>query len=125
MTPPRDRSQALAQPPPANQPKVLRLPPQATAALPPLPEETGERAINVIQLETKGKEKAKEPEVMPVKKARVKKTRVSEEVTRPTASMEIEEEGTSGKEKESKHTKKDFPLDSKEEPYEMVADVSS
>ena len=36
-----------------------------------------ERAVNVIQLEAKGKEKVRDPDVMPIKKARV-----SEEVRR-------------------------------------------
>ena len=49
-----------------------------------------ERAVNVIQLEAKGKEKIREPDVMPIKKARV-----SEEVTGPPASTMMEEEGTS------------------------------
>ena len=132
VTPPRDRPQAPAQPPPVVQPQILRRPPQAAAAIPPLPEETGERAVNVIQLEAKGKEKAKEPEVMPVEKTRVKKAWVSEEVTGPPASMETEEEGTSKGKKRKKRastrrkiTIKDFLLGSKEEPYDLVEDVSS
>ena len=99
--------------------------PQPAAEVPPLPEAADERAINVIQLETKGKEKIKEPEVMPIKKARV-----SEEVTGPPASMAMDEEGTSKKRKKSssarrKITIKDFPLGSKEEQYDLIEDVSS
>ena len=60
-----------------------------------MPEEAGERAVNVIQLETKGKEKMKGPEIMLVKRATAKKARVSEDVTGPLASMDMEEEGTS------------------------------
>ena len=72
VTPPRDRPQAPAhQPqPPVVQPQILRQP-QAAAAIPPLSEVAEERAVNVIQLEAKGKEKMKELEVMPIKKARV------------------------------------------------------
>ena len=71
VTPPRDRPQAPAQPqPPVVQPQILRQP-QAAAAIPPLPEVAEERAVNVIHLEAKGKEKMKEPKVMPIKKARV------------------------------------------------------
>ena len=73
-----------------------------------------ERAVNVIQLEAKGKEKMKEPKVMPIKKARV-----SEEVKGgPPASAMMEEEGTSKDVKKRKKrsstrrkiTIKDFPL---------------
>ena len=39
-----------------------------------MPEEAGERAINVIPLETKGKEKMKDPEIMPDKRTIAKKT---------------------------------------------------
>ena len=91
--------------------------------IPPLPEENGERAVNVIHLEAKEKEREKEPEMMPVKKARVKKARVSKEGTRPPASMETDEEGTSTAKKRKKRastrrkiTIKDFPLGLKEEP---------
>ena len=85
-----------------------------------------ERAVNVIQLEAKGKEKVKEPDVMPIKKARV-----SEEVTGPPASQMMEEEGTSKDAKKRKKrwstrrktTIKDFPLGEREEPYNMVEDV--
>ena len=119
VTPPRERPQAPVQPPLAAQPQILRRP-QPAAAIPPLPEAAEERAVNVIQLESKGKEKVKEPEVMPIKKARV-----SEEVTGPPASMAVDEEGTSKdakKRKKSSSTRrkitiKDFPLGSKEEPY--------
>ena len=77
-------------------------------------------------LEGKGKEKEKEPEVMPIKKARV-----SEEVTGPPASMETEEEGTSKKKRKKrantrrKITIRDFPLGLEEEPYDLIKDVSS
>ena len=96
VTPPRDRPQEPAQPqqPPTVQPQILRRPPQAAVAIPPLPEEVEERAVNVIQLESKDKEKIKEPEVMPIKKARV-----SEEASGPPASMETDGEGTSKKRK--------------------------
>ena len=104
----------------------------ALPIFPPLPEEVGERAVNVIQLESKGKEKAEIPEVMEVKKTRFKKTRVSEEVSGPPASMETEEEGTTSKKRKKragatqrKITIKDFLLGSKEDPYDLVKDVSS
>ena len=128
VTPPRDRPQALSQPqPPVAQPQILRQP-QATAAIPPLPEVNEERAVNVIQLEAKGKEKIREPNVMPIKKARV-----SEEVTGPPANQMMEEEGTSKDAKKRKKrssarrriTIKDFPLGEKEEPYSLVEDVCS
>ena len=97
-------------------------------AIPPLPEVAKERAVNVIQLEAKGKEKMKEPEVMPIKKARV-----SEEVTGPPASAMMEEEGTlkdaKNRKKRSSTTRKitikDFPLGEREEPYNMIEDVCS
>ena len=97
-------------------------------AIPPLPEVAEERAVDVIQLEAKGKEKMKEPEVMPIKKARV-----SEEVTGPPASAMMEEEGTSKDVKKRKKrsstrrkiTIKDFPLGVREEPYNMIEDVCS
>ena len=116
VTPPRERPQAPAQPqPPVVQPQILRQP-QAAAAIPPLPEVNEERAVNVIQLEAKGKEKIKEPDVMPIKKARV-----SEEVSGPPASMMTDNEGTSKKRKNRTSTRrkitiKDFPLGEKEEP---------
>ena len=84
--------------------------------------------MNVIELETKGKEKEIEPEVMPIKKARV-----SKEVTGPPGSMAMDEEGTSKDARKRKKrsstqrkiTIKDFPLGMKEEPYDMIEDVSS
>ena len=80
LTPPRDRPQALVQPQPAlvEQPQILRRPPHATATIPSLPEEAGERAVNVIHLESKGKEKVEEAEVMPVERAKTKKAWVNE-----------------------------------------------
>ena len=82
----------------------------------------------MIQLEAKGKEKIREPDVMPIKKARV-----SEEVTGPPASQMMEEEGTSKDVKKRKKrsstrrkiTIKDFSLGEKEEPYSLVEDVCS
>ena len=121
----------------------MRRPPQPAATIPSLPEVVGERAVNVIQLETKGKEKIKESEVMPVgraevpkvmdiKKAKFKKTRVSEEMSGPPASMETEEEATTSTKRKKrasatrrKITIKDFSLGSKEDPYDLVEDVSS
>ena len=76
------------------QPQVVRRPPQLAAEIPPLPEEAAERAVNAIQLESKGKEKMMEPEIMPVKRTAAKKARVSKDVTGPPASMDTEEEGT-------------------------------
>ena len=96
-----------------------------------MPEEASKKAVNVIHLEAKGKEKVEEPKLMPLKRTRTKKALVSEEVTRPSASMEIEEEGTSKKKRKKrastqrKITIKDFPLGSKEEPYDLVEDVCS
>ena len=118
LIPPRDRPQAPAQPQsqPIKQPQVMRHAPQAAVAIPPLPEEADERAVNVIQLESKGKEKIKELEVIPVKKTRVKKALVSKEVTGPPASMETDEEGTLERKRKKrsstrrKITIKDFPL---------------
>ena len=88
-----------------------------------MPEEAGERAVNVIQLESKGKEKVAEPEIMPVKRTAAKKARVSEDASGPPASMDTEEEGTSKGAKRKKRTSsrrkitiKDFPLGWKEEP---------
>ena len=85
-----------------------------------------ERAVNVIQLEAKGKEKMKEPEVMPIKKARV-----SEEVMGLPASAMMEEEGMSKDAKKRKKrsstrrkiTIKDFSLGEREELYNMIEDV--
>ena len=85
----------------------------------------------MIHLEAKGKEKVKDPEVMPIERLKMKKAQVSEEVTKPSASMEIEEEGTSKKKRKKrastqrKITIKDFLLGSKEEPYDLVEDVCS
>ena len=67
------------------------------AAIPPLLEETSERLVNVVHLETKGEEKGKELEVMPIKKAWV-----SNKVTKTPTSMETEEEGTSKGKKRKK-----------------------
>ena len=73
-----------------------------------------------------------ELEIMPVKKTATKKTRVSEDVTGPSASMDTEEEGTSKGAKRKKRTSsrrkitiKYFPLGLKEDPYDLVKDVSS
>ena len=69
---------------------------------------------------------------MPVKRAAAKKSRVSEDVTGPPASMDTEEEGTSKGAKRKKRsssqrkiTIKDFLLGSKEDPYYLVKDVTS
>ena len=69
-----------------------------------MPKEAGERAINVIQLETKGKEKMMEQEVMPIKRTAAKKTRLSEAASGPPSSMDTEEEGTSKGAKRKKRT---------------------
>ena len=73
-----------------------------------------------------------EPEIMPVKRAAAKKARVSKDVIGPPASMDTEEEGTSKGAKRKKRTSsqrkitiKDFLLGSKEDPYDLVKDVSS
>ena len=112
--------------------QVLRRPPQPVAKVPPLPEEADERAVNVIQLESKGKEKVVEPEIVAVKRTAAKKARFSEEASGPPSSMDTEEEGTSKSAKRKKRTSsqrkitiKDFQLGSKEEPYDLVKDVSS
>ena len=62
----------------------------------------------------------------------IKKARVSDKVTGPPTSMETKEEGTlKGKKRKKrasmqrKITIKDFPLGSKEKPYDLVKDVSS
>ncbi|MCO5557281.1 hypothetical protein L7F22_010842 [Adiantum nelumboides] len=79
VTPPR------ARPPPQIQPQILQNPqmvaqlqvlqrsvsPQPVAEIPPLPNNNGERAVNVISIEGKGKAKMIEPCVMPIKKARM------------------------------------------------------
>ena len=112
--------------------QVLRRPPQLVVEIPPLPEEVGERVVNVIQLESMGKEKVTEPEIIAVNKAAAKKAQFSEEVTGPHASMDIEEEGTSKGAKRMKRassqrkiTIKDFPQGLKEDPYNLVKDVTS
>ena len=86
----------------------------------------------MIQLESKGKEKVMEPEIIAVKRATAKKAQFSKEVTGPPSSMDTEEEGTSKGAKRKKRassrrkiTIKDFLLGSKEEPYNLVKDVSS
>ena len=100
--------------------------------IPPLLEEASERVVNVVQLETKGKEKMKEPKIMPVKRMVGKKARVSKDVTGPPASMDMEEEGTSKGAKRKKRassqrkiTIKDFLLGLKEDPYNLVKDVNN
>ena len=62
----------------------------------------------------------------------IKKARVSNKVIGSPESMETEEEGTSKGKKRKKRastqrkiTIKDFPLGSKEEPYDLVKDVNS
>ena len=86
----------------------------------------------MIQLESKGKEKVMDPEIIAVKKVAVKKAQFSEEVTGPPSSMDTKEEGTSKSAKRKKRTIsqrkitiKDFQLGLKEEPYDLVKDVSS
>ena len=133
VTPPPGRPQALAPPPPPiMQPQVLRQPPQPVAKIPPLPQETDNRAVNVIQLESKGKEKVMEPEIIAIKRTVAKKARFSEEASGPPSSVDTEEEGTSKSAKRKKRTSsrrkitiKYFQLGSKEEPYDLVKDVSS
>ena len=105
VTPPRDRPQEPAPPPPpVMQPQVLRRPPQPVAKIPPLPKETDERAINVIQLESKGKEKVMEPEIIAVKRTTAKKARFSKEASGPPSRMDTEEKGTSKSAKRKKRT---------------------
>ena len=58
----------------------------------------------MIQLESKGKEKVMEPEIIAVKRAVAKKARFSEEVTGPPSSMDTKEEGTSKSAKRKKRT---------------------
>ena len=118
ITPLREHPQIPVQaPPPLVQPHILRHPPQAVAEIPPLPDEPNERAVNVIQLESKGKEKIEELELMPIKRAQV-----SEESIEPLASMEMGEGATLGKKTKKrssmrwKITIKDFPLGAVEEP---------
>ena len=102
------------------------------AEVPPLPEEADERAVNVIQLESKGKEKVVEAESVAVKRTAAKRARFSEEASGPPSSMDTEEEGTSKSAKRKKRTNsrrkitiRDFQLGMKEEPYDLVKDVSS
>ena len=79
LTPPRARPPPpplqgpILQQPPMVQPQIIRPPmaPQPVMEIPPLPSNNGgERAVNIIRLEDKGKEKMKEPVVMQIKKAR-------------------------------------------------------
>lgn len=83
--------------------------------------------VNVICLEAKGKEKAKIPEIMKVKK---KKTQFSDKTTGPLASMETEDEAALSKKRKKRSSTRrkitilDFPLGSKEKPYDLVEDVS-
>ena len=49
-----------------------------------MPKEASERAVNVIHLESKGKEKVEELEVMLVERKKIKKVCVSEEVIGPS-----------------------------------------
>ena len=86
----------------------------------------------MIQLESKGKERVMEPEIIAVKRAAAKKAQFSKEVTGPPSSMDTEEEGTPKGAKRKKRTSsrrkitiKDFQLGLKEEPYDLVKDVSS
>ena len=86
----------------------------------------------MIQLESKGKEKVAELEIMPVKRMAAKKARVIEDATGPPASMDTKGEGTSKGAKRKKRTSsqrkitiKDFLLGLKEDPYNLVKDVSS
>ena len=69
-----------------------------------MPEEADERVVNVIQLESKGKEKVMEPEIIAVKRAAAKKARSSKEATGPPSSMDTKEEGTSKGAKLKKRT---------------------
>ena len=71
-----------------------------------MPEETGKRAVNVIHLESKGKEKMEEAKVMPIERVKTKKAWVSEELIGPSASMETKEEGTAKKKRKTPTTKK-------------------
>ena len=104
----------------------MRHPPQAIAEIPPLLEELNERAVNVIQLESNGKEKLEKLELMPIKRVQVRKNSIE-----PPASMEMGEGTTSGKKRKKrsstqwKITIKDFPLGVAEEPYDVVEDVTS
>ncbi|MCO5602969.1 hypothetical protein L7F22_057111 [Adiantum nelumboides] len=113
------------------QPQVLQrsVSPQPVAEIPPLPNNNGERAVNVISIEGKGKAKMIEPCVMPIKKARM-----SEEANLRRDTMETEDEaGISRKEKKRKKSEtsrrrigiKDFPLGAATEAYDLLEDVSS
>ncbi|MCO5552640.1 hypothetical protein L7F22_006155 [Adiantum nelumboides] len=137
VTPPR------ARPPPQIQPQILQNPqmvaqpqvlqrsvaPQPVAEIPPLPNNNGERAVNVISIEGKGKAKMIEPCVIPIKKARM-----SEEANLRRDTMETKDEaGTSRREKKRKKSEtsrrrigiKDFPLGAATEAYDLLEDVSS
>ena len=69
-----------------------------------MPEETEEREVNVIQLESKVKEKVMEPEIITIKRTAAKKAWFSEEASGPPSSMDTEEEGTSKSAKRKKRT---------------------
>ncbi|MCO5610012.1 hypothetical protein L7F22_064247 [Adiantum nelumboides] len=135
VTPPR------ARPPPQIQPQILQNPqmvaqpqvlqrsvsPQPVAEIPPLPNNNGERAVNVISIEGKGKAKMIEPCVMPIKKARM-----SKEANLRRDTMETKDEaGTSRKEKKRKKSEtsrrrigiKDFPLGAATEAYDLLEDL--
>lgn len=99
ISPPRDRPPVQQLQQLAEQHQILRRPPQAVAEIPPLPGAAGERAVNVICLEAKGKEKAKIPEIIEVKK---KKTQFSDKATGPSASMETEDEAASSKKRKKR-----------------------
>ena len=132
VTPLSGRPQApTPPPPPIMQPQVLRRQPQLAAKIPLLPKEADERVVNMIWLETKGKEKMKEPKIMPIKRTAAKKAQASKDVTGPLARMDTEEEGTSKGAKRKKRassqrkiTIKDFLLGLKEDPYDLVKDIS-
>ena len=122
VAPPRDRPPMPPQPPPQNV-QILRQP-QSGAAIPTLPEVVEEQAVNVIRIEEKGKEKMKEPEIMPIKRARVMKEPIQ---------MTMEEAEASKKDRKRKErsnskrkiTIKDFQLGSSAEPYDLIEDVSN
>jgi len=72
--------------------------PQPIAKVPPLPNNSGERAVNVISVEEKAKGKMKKPVVVLIKKARV-----SKEASLKRDSMGMEDKvGTSRKDKKRK-----------------------
>ena len=58
----------------------------------------------MIELESNGKEKVMEPEIIAVRRAAAKKARFSKEATGPPSSMDTEEEGTSKGAKRKKRT---------------------